>query len=90
METLKSNGNGVTESLLENRAEDQHHQSNVVSWWRRLFILYFVENTVGIRLLQNTEVLYLYEYFIDFYMLIWNTLNKKETQTTLICDGPNY
>ena len=31
METLKSNGNGVTESLLENRTEDQHHQSNVVS-----------------------------------------------------------
>ena len=66
METLKSNGNGVTETLLENRAEDQHHQSNVDSWWRRLFILYFVENVVGIRLLQNTEVLYLYEYFIDF------------------------
>ena len=35
-----------------------------------LFILYFVENIVGIRLLQNTEVLYLYEYFIDFYTLI--------------------
>ena len=28
--------------------------------------MYFLENTVGIRLLQNTEVLYLYEYFIDF------------------------
>ena len=31
MVTLKSNGNGVTESLLENRTEDQQHQSNVVS-----------------------------------------------------------
>ena len=68
----------MTKSLLENRAEDQHHQSNVVSWWTRLFILYFVENIVGIRLLQNTEVVYLYQYFIDSYMLIGNTFMYLE------------